>query len=232
MGLPAEKPRPATYADLEAVPSHKVAEILSGVLHVFPRPAPRHAWTSSALGGELTGPFNKGRGGPGGWRIVDEPELHLGPEGEEDVLVPDIAGWRLERMPRLPATAYFDLAPDWVCEVLSASTERVDRTEKMPIYAREGVRYAWLIHPFNRILEVYRLGSSGVWELLGAHAGEKIVRAEPFDAIELELSGLWAEVQGNVPEEGEAPVRPTKLQVTRPAALRGAPPKKARSRKT
>jgi Uma2 family endonuclease len=191
MGLPAEKVLVATYADLEAVPPHKVAEILNGVLHVFPRPAPAHAWASSALGGELAGPFNRGRGGPGGWRIVDEPELHFGPKGDRDVMVPDLAGWRLERLPKLPATAYFELAPDWVCEVLSPSTETVDRIKKMPIYAREGVRFAWLLQPARRSLEVFRLGAGGLWEVLGAHVGDEVVRAEPFDAIELDLTVLW-----------------------------------------
>lgn len=232
MGLPAERPRRATHADLQAVPSHRVAELLNGVLHVYPRPAPPHVWASSVLGGELTGPFNRGRGGPGGWRIVDEPELHFGPKGQRDVLVPDLAGWRLERMPKLPRTAHFELAPDWICEVLSPSTETVDRTEKMPIYVREGVRYAWLVQPARRTLEVFRLGSSGLWELLGAHAGEAVVRAEPFDAIELDLAGLWADVEGGISEEDEPVVHPIRLEVVKPGTPRGTALKKARSRKT
>jgi len=147
MGLPAEKRLPAVYADLEAVPAHLVAEIINGELQTLPRPAPKHAKTASFLGGELHGPYHKGLGGPGGWIILDEPEIHLGP----DVLVPDLAGWRVERMPELPDAAYFTLPPDWICEVLSPSTEAVDRADKMPIYAREGVRHAWLLDQIRTV---------------------------------------------------------------------------------
>jgi Uma2 family endonuclease len=164
MGQPAEKPHRATYADLEAVPSTKVAELIGGVLHVMPRPAPRHARASSALGVELGGPFDRGRGGPGGWWILDEPELHYpdpAAPGEIEALVPDLAGWRRRRMPELPDEAFFALAPDWICEVLSKSTEDTDRNEKMPIYAREGVRHAWLIDPITKTLEVFVLGLRG-----------------------------------------------------------------------
>jgi Uma2 family endonuclease len=188
MGLPAEKRRPATYADLEAVPPHLVAEIINGELHTMPRPAPKHTEAASMLGGLLTGPFRLGAGGPGGWRILDEPEIHLG----LDVLVPDLAGWRLERMPTLPETAYFEIAPDWVCEVLSPSTEAADRAEKMPIYARENVRFAWLIDPILKTLEVFVLGSERRWMMAAVHRGDVRVRAEPFDAIELDLALLWA----------------------------------------
>ena len=133
-------------------------------------------------------PFDEGRGGPGGWRILDEPELHLG----EHALVPDLAGWRLERMPRLPETAYFALAPDWVCEVLSPSTAQLDRAKKLRVYAEYGVKHAWLVDPLARSLEVLRL-EHGRWSLLDTHAGNAVVRAEPFEAIELELGALWEE---------------------------------------
>jgi Uma2 family endonuclease len=188
MGLPAEKRRPATYADLEAVPSHLVAEIMNGELRTMPRPAPKHAKTSSVLGVVVGAPFGLGVGGPGGWIILDEPEIHLGP----DVLVPDLAGWRLERMPTLPDAAYFDLAPDWVCEVLSPSTEASDRADKMPIYARENVQFAWLIDPTLKTLEVFALNPDRRWLLAAVHRGEARVRAEPFDAIEIDLALLWA----------------------------------------
>ncbi|WP_437781221.1 Uma2 family endonuclease [Sorangium sp. So ce1097] len=195
MGQPAEKQRRATYADLEAVPPNKVAELIGGVLHVMPRPAPRHAQAETELATELVGAFGRGRGGPGGWRILVEPELHFpDPDapGEIDALVPDLAGWRRERMPELPETAYFALAPDWICEVLSASTEDVDRHEKMPVYAREGVRHAWLVDPIARTLEVYTLGEDRRWGPAVVHRDAARVRAQPFDAIELELSVLWA----------------------------------------
>ena len=127
--------RPATYDDLMKVPDIMVAEILNGELHATPRPADPHTKAASVLGMLVGPPFHQGRGGPGGWWILDEPELHLG----ADVLVPDVAGWRRERMPRSPETAFYVVVPDWVCEVLSPSTSKVDRTKKLSIYAREGV---------------------------------------------------------------------------------------------
>jgi len=178
--------KPATYADLEALPPHQVGEILGGELFVSPRPAPRHAVASSALGGELFGPFQRGRGGSGGWWILDEPELHLGP----DVLVPDLAGWRRERMPHIPDASFFTLAPDWVCEVLSPSTAKVDLVRKLPRYAEAGVRHAWLIDPVLLALEVFRV-EEGRWVLLSTFTGNDRVRAEPFESIELELEALW-----------------------------------------
>ncbi|WP_437942089.1 Uma2 family endonuclease [Sorangium sp. So ce341] len=195
MGKPAETQRRATYADLEAVPPHKVAELVRGTLHVFPRPAPRHAYAQGALLGELFVSFDRGRGGPGGWRIFREPELHSpDPDapGEIDALVPNLAGWRVERMPELPDTAYFALAPDWICEVLSLSTASFDRDEKMPVYAREGVRHAWLVDPIARTLEVFSLASGRAWTPVATHRDAARVRVEPFDAIELDLSLLWA----------------------------------------
>ena len=176
----------ATYADLCAVPENFVAEILGGDLYAFPRPASLHSFAASVLGAELMGPFHTGKNGPGGWWLLDEPELHF----DADVLVPDIAGWRRERMPTFPDTAYITLAPDWVCEVLSPSTEKIDRGKKLAIYAREGVQHAWLLNPLLQTLEVWRLVSQR-WSLVGAHAGGARVRAEPFDAIELPLDALW-----------------------------------------
>jgi Uma2 family endonuclease len=156
----------AIYADLEAVPAPFRAELIGGVLHVMPRPAPRHANAESGLVIELGGPFHRGRGGPGGWWILPEPELHFpDPTGTNpfDAMSPDVAGWRRERMPKLPKTAHFTLAPDWLCEVLSASTEDEDRNEKMPAYAREGVEHAWLVDPIKRTLEHYALGRGRKW---------------------------------------------------------------------
>lgn len=184
-----DKPR-ATYEDLLKVPNEKVAEIVDGELYVSPRPAGPHTLAASVLGVDLGGPFHHGRGGPGGWWIVDEPELHLG----EDIVVPDLAGWRRERMPEFPKTAFFTLAPDWLCEVLSPSTERLDRARKLRVYAREGVGHAWLVNPEARTLEVYRR-SEERWLLLATHASDALVRAEPFDAIELDLLPLWGETR-------------------------------------
>jgi Uma2 family endonuclease len=186
MADPARKR--ATYADLLAVPRHLVAEIIGGVLQTHPRPAPRHALASSVLGGRIGRAFHEGDGGPGGWWILDEPELHL-LDGAE-VVVPDLAGWRAERMSTLPETAYFTLPPDWLCEILSPSTEADDRTDKMPVYAAAGVGHAWLLDPIVRTLEIFRL-ESGRWVLVTTFKGDAVVRAEPFDAIELDMGALW-----------------------------------------
>ena len=173
------------------VPDHLVAEILDGELYTTPRPAPRHADASSGLGGALRGPFDRGRGGPGGWRILDEPELHLA----ADVVVPDLAGWRRERLPVLPEEAYFSLTPDWVCEVISPSTAAMDRVKKLAIYAREHVAHVWLVDPNARTLELFRL-EGGRWTILATWSGLATVRAQPFDAIDLDLSLLWEDTTG------------------------------------
>jgi Uma2 family endonuclease len=180
--------RPATYDDLERLPEIVVAEILDGELHATPRPAPRHAITASAIGIEIGGPFYRGRGGPGGWWILDEPELHLG----QNVVVPDLAGWRRDRMSSLPEQAYFSASPDWVCEVLSPSTAALDRVTKLRIYAAAGVGHAWLVDPVARTLEIFRL-DEGRWLRLAAHGGSEVVRAEPFAEIDLPLPAFWAD---------------------------------------
>ncbi|PWG61260.1 Uma2 family endonuclease [Spiribacter halobius] len=181
-------PRQATYEDILALPDHLVGELLGGDLHTHPRPAPRHARAYSALGYRIGGPFDGGIDGPGGWWILDEPEVHLG----EDVLVPDLAGWRRERMPSLPDTAWFELAPDWVCEILSPATARADRAIKMPIYAREGVHHLWLVDPDARTLEVFALQDEGRWLMLAALKDDDPVCQPPFDAITFGLESLWA----------------------------------------
>ncbi len=170
---------------------HVVGELIGGVLEVSPRPAPPHAVAHSGLSGQLTPPFSWGRGGPGGWWILTEPELHLG----SDVLVPDLGGWRRDRMEEMPETAYFELPPDWVCEIVSPATARVDRVLKLPVYASAGVAWAWLVDPIARSLEVFR-GADRTWVLHSTHSGDDIVRAEPFAAVELELSLVWGELRG------------------------------------
>jgi Uma2 family endonuclease len=178
----------ATYEDLLRVPEDRIAEIVDGDLYASPRPAIPHSVSGSALNAALGPPFQFGRGGPGGWWLLFEPELHLA----DDVLVPDLAGWRRERLPKPPQTAAMDLAPDWVCEVLSPSTETLDRARKLPAYARHGVSHAWLVNPATRTLEV--LGSEGGrWVLLGTFANDALVEAEPFAAVELDLLLLWGE---------------------------------------
>jgi Uma2 family endonuclease len=177
---------PATYADIEALPPNLVGEIVHGVLYANPRRATPHARAASRLGGDLGGPFDRGKGGPGGWILLDEPELHFG----DDVLVPDLGGWRRERMPELPHAAFITLPPDWVCEVLSPSTTKLDRAAKLPVYARERVSHVWLVDPLAKTLEIFRLDGE-TYRLVATHAEDAKVRAEPFDAIELELGALW-----------------------------------------
>ena len=193
MAEPAEQLHEATYADIEALPPNMVGQLIHGFLHAMPRPASRHALACSRLGALLGAPFDLGRDGPGGWQILDEPELHYpNPrvKAGKDVLVPDIAGWRREHMPDFLDVAYFTLAPDWICEVLSPSTEEIDREKKMPIYAREGVRWAWLIDPVKRVLEAYALEDPR-WIERGVWRGDERVRVAPFEALELELGLLW-----------------------------------------
>ena len=184
--------RPEVESAFEAAPPEAVAEILDGELHVFPRPARPHTRAASRLGRYL-GPFDDDPGEPGGWVILDEPELHLGQR--PDKLVPDLAGWRRDRMPDAlgdeASPAHYDVAPDWVCEVISPRTERVDRGKKTRIYAREGVAHLWLLTPLSQTLEVYRLNDHR-WTLVETFEGNAVVRAEPFDAIELSLANLWA----------------------------------------
>ncbi len=185
MGQPLEKP--ASYDDLCDLPANLVGEIIAGELHAQPRPGPKHVVAASAIGLEVGGPFHRGgRFGPGGWWILDEPELHLG----ADVLVPDLAGWRRERMPSLPETAGFELAPDWVCEVLSPATARTDRMLKMPIYAANGIGYCWLVDPVARTLEAFRL-LDGQWMLQGSFVDDAEVAVEPFEAVGFALDALW-----------------------------------------
>ena len=157
--------REATYEDLEKIPDLCVAEMVDGELHVSPRPAPPHAQAGIELGDSLVPPYHKGRGGPGGWRIFYEPELHLGANV---------------------------LAPDWICEILSPSTASFDRIQKLAVYAREGVPHAWLIDPIARTLEVLRL-DGGRWAAVATHGGDDVVRVEPFADIDLELHALWAD---------------------------------------
>ena len=188
-GAALRRKRPAkraTYRDVLDAPAHMVAEIVEGALHLQPRPAGRHTLAGSSLGDELVSPYQKGRGGPGGWWILDEPELHFG----EDILVPDLAGWRRERMPTVPDDAWFTLAPDWVCEILSPSTRKFDLEEKRPIYAREGIGHLWLVDPSARTLEAFAL-SGGAWSAAGSAREAEPVSFPPFEAVSFPLDALW-----------------------------------------
>ena len=177
--------RDATYDDVLALPGHLTGQILFGVLHASPRPAPRHALAASGLSGELGPPFHRGRGGPGGWVLLFEPELHLGPH----VIVPDLAGWRRERMPELPVDrAYLSLAPDWACEILSPRTAGLDRGDKRRVDAAEKVGHLWLVDPDARTLEILDLDGA-TYRVHDVLTEDGLVRAPPFDAIE--LGALW-----------------------------------------
>ena len=186
MTRPGLAKRAATYDDLLQVPDHLVAEILEGELYGTPRPAAPHALAGSALHIEVGGAFQHGRGGPGGWWILYEPELHFG----ADVIVPDLAGWRRERLPQIPDAPAITLAPDWVCEVLSPSTEALDRVPKLRIYAWERVAHVWFVNPKTHTLEVLRL-EAGSWMLVATYDGDAPVHAEPFAAVPLEMFRLW-----------------------------------------
>lgn len=178
---------PATYADIEALPPHVVGEIINGVLYSQPRPSNEHGFAYTSLTDEIVGPYQKGRGGPGGWLFLAEPQLRLGPHE----LVPDICGWRKDRMPRLPRTKLVDnIVPNWVCEFLSDSTEKRDRGEKRTLYANYGVDHVWLVDPRVRSVEVFqRLERQ--WLAVGYFTDTEKMAAPPFEAITIDLSFLW-----------------------------------------
>ncbi|MFD0936549.1 Uma2 family endonuclease [Methylobacterium trifolii] len=178
--------RLATYADLAAVPDHLVAEIVDGTLETHPRPRPRHAAAAMELATELGPPFARGRGGPGGWIFMVEPELHLGPQ----VVVPDLAGWRRERLPAEPDTAYVETPPDWACEILSPATTRIDRGPKRRIYGEAGIGHLWLLDPGAGVLEAFAL-TDGRWLLLGTVQRGETVGLAPFDAVPFPLDDLF-----------------------------------------
>jgi Uma2 family endonuclease len=181
--------RRATYEDLMQVPDTKVAELIDGELVVTPRPASPHTLAASVLGMDIGGLFHRDPDDParpGGWWILLEPELHFG----DDVVVPDWAGWRRIRLPNVTDVPFFTLPPDWVCEVVSPSTGRIDRSRKMRIYGEAGVPSLWLVDPLARTLELYRRDGDR-WIVAGVHGGDDVVRAEPFDAVELALARWW-----------------------------------------
>lgn len=175
---------------IDGLPESLRGEVIGGRLVVMPRPASAHAQAATGLAGELVPNFGRGFGGFGGWWILGEPELSLGIDDDFDPVVPDLAGWRRDRMPRRPEVARFELVPDWVCEVLSPSTERHDRDDKLPFYARAGVSFAWVVDPARRQLEAFAREGEG-WRLLARVEGDEPARVAPFEAHPLELRALW-----------------------------------------
>ena len=182
------KSRTATYADIEALPPNMVGEIIFGVLHAHPRPSPRHGVAANRIGNEVTGPFDRGKGGPGGWIFMVEPELHLGPH----VVVPDLAGWRIARLTPFPTTAYIETPPDWLCEVLSPSTQAIDRTDKLAVYAEYSVGHCWYVDPIARTLEVFAL-TGGKWQIAATFKDADPVTAPPFEVHTFGLDVLWVD---------------------------------------
>ena len=175
----------ATYEDLLQVPENMIAELIDGEVYASPRPGYRHASAASELLTVLRWHLGRpGRGG--GWHLVFEPELHLA----DNVLIPDLAGWRVDRVPLMPDTAAISIVPDWVCEVLSVSTARIDRGKKMPLYARHRVPYAWIVDLDLQVLEVKRLNGS-VYEDAATFIGDGVVHAEPFEELEINLRDVW-----------------------------------------
>jgi Uma2 family endonuclease len=177
------------YEAIEALPEGITGEILHGQLHTQPRPAMRHAVAASNLGATLIGPYSRGRGGPGGWWIVDEPELHF--VRDTEILVPDLAGWRRERMPEIPSDQRCEVVPDWICEVLSPATRSKDREIKMPLYARYGVAHAWIIDPGLETLEAYELRGAE-WAPPAVYGTEDTVASAPFEAAAFRVADLWS----------------------------------------
>jgi Uma2 family endonuclease len=181
--------KPTLYQQLIDLPEHVTGEILAGQLYAQPRPSGRHGLAERGLSIDLGGPFDFGRGGPGGWWIIPEPEVHF--IRDEEVAVPDLAGWRRERMPAIPDDHRFEVVPDWLCEILSPSTAKKDRATKLPIYAQYGVAHVWLVDPLARTLEAFEL-HKGHWLLLATLKDDDAVSLPPFDAISFSLADLWA----------------------------------------
>jgi Uma2 family endonuclease len=184
MGLP--KLERDLYAELESLPPNMTGQIVNGVLYTHPRPGTEHGIAAIELAGELRNPFRRGLGGPGGWIFIVEEELHLG----DDVVVPDVSGWRIERFPVQKDTSYSVVPPDWLCEVASPSTKRLDRFEKLPIYARHGVKHCWFVDPIERTLEVFIL-TDGAYKIGPSFTDNAPVCAPPFEAHTFDLDVLW-----------------------------------------
>lgn len=180
--------RPATYADLLALPEGARFEVLDAELVAMPAPLPRHANPQRALGRVVGGPFHDddGFGGPGGWWILPEVDVRL---SAHDIVRPDLAGWRRSRLP-VPDVRPIDVVPDWVCEILSPSSVSRDRVYKRRLYARHGVAWYWLIDPEARTLEALEL-QAGRWIDAGSYDDEATARVPPFEAIEIAVGRLF-----------------------------------------
>ncbi|HYV46950.1 MAG TPA: Uma2 family endonuclease [Myxococcaceae bacterium] len=180
--------KPATYDDIRQLPEGMNGELVDGQLFAWPRPTMGHAHLAGVLLYELHGSFDLGKGVHGRWWIFREPELHFGP----NVVIPDLAGWRRERLPKMPDVPFMELAPDWICEITSRSTASFDRVNKLPVYLKAGVAFAWLVDPTSRTIEALQKVKDH-WTLIGNFPGDAPARIEPFEAHEFDLSTLWLE---------------------------------------
>lgn len=176
------------YDDLLDLPDSVTGEILAGQLYAHPQPGGKHVLVASNLVVEIGGPYHRGRGGPGSWWILQEPEVHL--SMNDEVVVPDVAGWQKERLPEIPDSNKFTVLPDWVCEILSPSTSSIDREIKKPLYAQYGVRYLWLVSPEDKELEAFKL-IDGDWKTQGMFDASDHVAVEPFDSAAFRLRDLF-----------------------------------------
>lgn len=181
--------RVATYADLMALPEDQRAEILNGVLETAPSPLPRHSRAQRAIGSFIGRPYDDddGRGGPGGWWILLETDVQLSPT---NVVRPDLAGWKRDRLPEPWDVRPIEVVPDWVCEVLSPSNASTDRVMKRRLYAQHGVAFYWLVDPEARTLEALELRGES-WLEAGSWGDGDTARVPPFDEVELEVSRLF-----------------------------------------
>lgn len=176
-----------TIADLEALPSGVKGEIIDGVMYTMTRPRGPHQRLGLGIGADLRDPFDRGRGGPGGWWILPEPGIELLNTPE---ISPDVAGWRRERLPNLPSDAAITVVPDWVCEILSPTTRRHNLLIKKPYYASVGVLFHWIVDLEARTVTAYRL-ENGRWSELRVWGDERDARIEPFEAVALDVASWW-----------------------------------------
>jgi len=187
--MSARAPKPATYADLLSLPEDVRAEILSGQIVTSPAPLPRHSKVQGAVRRFIGGPYDDddGHGGPGGWWIFVEVDVQL---GRHDIVRPDLAGWRRERLSDPGNRRPIDVVPDWICEVLSPSTASRDRVIKRKLYAESGIRHYWIVDVDARILEVFELAGDR-WALVATYGDDATARIPPFEEVELPIGRLF-----------------------------------------
>ena len=185
----SRRPPLATAADLAALPDDVRAEVVAGIIVEKASPSYEHGEAQSSLAELLKPPFQRGRGGPGGWWIATEVEIEL---SAHEIYRPDVAGWRRDRVGERPHGRPIRARPDWIAEVLSITNAEHDLGTKLFAYQRAGVPHYWIIDPEHRTLTVYRLGAEGYVVALTAGKTER-VHAPPFVEIELSVGELFGE---------------------------------------